>query len=173
MVRGAMITTAHRMESLSRAYLQAVAARAGPSFAFRVYDYGVDITLGEVREVGGVYAETGFALDIQLRASTLAAVRVEEVAFDLDVRTYDLLRREEVATTRILVLLVLPPDEGEWGRQTEAALELRRCAYWLSLRGQPPTVNTSSVRVVIPRANVFGVTAVRAMFERLHRGEQL
>jgi hypothetical protein len=49
MVRGAMITTAHRMESLSRAYLQAVAAQAGLSFALRVYDYGVDITLGEVR----------------------------------------------------------------------------------------------------------------------------
>lgn len=168
-----MITTAHRMESLSRAYLQAVAAQAGLVYSVRAYDYGVDITLGEVREIGGVYAETGFAVDVQLRSSARAEVREHEVGFDLDVRTYGFLRQEEVVAPRILVLLVMPADEAEWVHQSESALELRRCAYWVSLRGEPATANTSSVRVAIPRVNVFGVAAVTTIFDRLHRGERL
>jgi hypothetical protein len=168
-----MITTAHRMESLSRAYLQAVAAQAGLAYSVRAYDYGVDITLDEVQEIGGIYAETGFKVDVQLRSSRRSDVRDREVGFDLDVRTYDLLRQEEVVAPRILVLVVMPADETEWIHQTEAALELRRCAYWVSMRGEPPTANTSSVRVAIPRANVFGVAAVTAIFDRLHRGERL
>ena len=168
-----MITTAHRMESLSRAYLQAVAAQAGLAYSVRAYDYGVDITLDEVQEIGGVYAETGFRVDVQLRSSTRADVRDLAVGFDLDVRTYDLLRQEDVVAPRILVLFVMPADETGWIHQTEAALELRRCAYWVSLRGEPPTPNTASVRVTIPRANVFGVAAVTAIFDRLHRGERL
>jgi len=159
------------MESLSRAYVQAVAARAGLAYSFRVYDYGTDVTLAEVREVRGVFAETGFAIDVQLRSSTLADVREREVAYDLDVRTYEFLRREAV-TPRILVLLVLPADEAEWIAQSEAALELRRCAYWRSLQGEPTTGNTSSVRVAIPRTNMFGVDAATAIFDRLHRGER-
>jgi hypothetical protein len=168
-----MITTAHRMESLSRAYLQAVAAQAGLTYAVRAYDYGVDITLGEVREIGGIYAETGFTIDVQLRSSTRAQVREHEVGFDLDVRTYDFVRREDVVAPRVLVLLVMPADAAEWVYQTEAAPELRRCAYWVSLRGEPTKANTSSVRVAIPRANVFGAAAVTAIFDRLHRGERL
>jgi len=168
-----MITTAHRMESLSRAYVQAVAAQAGLNYSFRIYDYGTDVSLGEVREVGGVYTETGFAIDIQLRSSSLAQVREQEVAYDQDVRTYDFLRQEGVVIPRILVLMVLPADEAEWIGQTEAGLELRRCAYWLSCRGYAPTANTSSVRLAIPRTNVFGVEAVRAMFDRLRRGERV
>lgn len=168
-----MITTAHRMESLSRAYLQAVAAQAGLTFSFRVYDYGTDVTLSEVREVDGVFAETGFLIEVQLRSSTVAEVREGTVAYDLDVRTYDYLRRGPVAAPRILVLLVLPANEADWLHQSESALELRRCAYWASLRGEPETANTSSVRISIPRANVFGVGAVAAMFHRLHSGERL
>jgi hypothetical protein len=168
-----MITTAHRMESLSRAYLQAVAAQAGLTFSTRVYDYGTDVTLSEVREINGIYAETGFLIDVQLRSSTLAGVREEAVVYDLDVRTYDYLRRPDAMTPRILVLLVLPADEADWVHQSEASLELRRCAYWVSLRGDPETANTSSVRVAIPRANVFGVRTGGAMFARLHRGERI
>jgi hypothetical protein len=168
-----MITTAHRMESLSRAYVQAVAAQAGLTFSFRVYDYGTDVTLSEVREVDGVHAETGFLIDVQLRSSTLAEVRDQAVVYDLDVRTYDYLRREDALAPRILVLLVLPADAVDWLRQSEAALELRRCAYWVSLRGVPETANTSSVRITIPRTNVFGVSAVGAMFDRLHTGERI
>jgi hypothetical protein len=56
-----------------------------------------------------------------------------EVVYDLDVRTYEVLRAP--TSTPHLVLLVLPEDESLWVQQTEDELVLRRCAYWISFRG--------------------------------------
>ena len=143
-----MITTAHRMESLSRAYLQAVAAQAGLNYSLHQYDYGIDITLREVEELGGHYSDIGTQLDIQLK-STMNAVETEtEIKYDLDVRTYELLRSEP-NFLRVLVVLLLPSSEAEWIEVRAEELCLRRCAYWYVLRGFPPTDAKASFRVSI------------------------
>jgi hypothetical protein len=163
MVSGAMITTAHRMESLSRAYLQAVAAQAGLNYALFTYDYGIDISLREVERAGPYYVDTGRAIDIQLR-STTGVIEVDaEVRFDLDVRTYDHLRDDRAWVNRVLVLLVLPSEEARWVSQTADALTIQGRAYWLVLRGRPAVENTATVRVTIPRQNVVTPNALRQL----------
>lgn len=47
---------------------------------------------------------------------------------------------------------------------------MRRCAYWLSIRSQPPTENTTSCRVQIPSVQRFTVEAVRGIMSRLGDG---
>jgi hypothetical protein len=37
---------------------------------------------------------------------------------------------------------------------------MRRCGYWLSLRGAPPTNNETAITVKIPRVQVFDVPGV-------------
>lgn len=38
---------------------------------------------------------------------------------------------------------------------------MRRCAYWMSLAGQGPVDNETSVRVHVPTSQVFDVAALR------------
>lgn len=89
---------------------------------------------------------------------------------DRDVRTYDLLRLETRGCPRLLVLLVLPEDEAQWLGQTVEELTLRRCAYWVSLRGAEPTANQATVRIPIPAGNVFSVQAIQTLLKALSEG---
>ena len=166
-----MLTRPHRQESLSRAYIQAIASRCGLNCSFREFDYGIDVTLHLIQRRENRYVETGFNLDIQAKSTIGATLTDNEVLYEMEVKTYDDLRDPNVGTPRILVLLVQPENETEWTGMTESELMLRRCAYWRSLRGAEPTPNSSSIRVSIPRANLFSVEALQGIMERLRIGE--
>jgi len=158
------------MEALARAYLQAVAAQAGLSYSIHAFDYGIDISLRHVEQVGGVYLDSGVQLDIQLRSTTRASRSGSEVVFDLDVRTFNHLCGSAANKPRVLVLLLLPDNEAEWLSQSEKELSIRECAYWLSLRGVVRSDAASSVRVKIPMGNMLTVDALRDMMNRVREG---
>ncbi|MEM9927463.1 MAG: DUF4365 domain-containing protein [Cyanobacteria bacterium P01_D01_bin.50] len=44
---------------------------------------------------------------------------------------------------------------------------LRRCGYWLSLKGQPETQNTESITVYLPRQQLFTVSAIKNIMEQI------
>lgn len=71
------------------------------------------------------------------------------------------------------MLLVLPECEAEWTALTENALILRRCAYWISLKGEASTENMNSVRIRIPRTNIFSVEALSGLMRQARIGEDL
>jgi hypothetical protein len=96
-----------------------------------------------------------------------------EIKYDLDAATYDDLREEMDNCPRILVLLVLPDDESKWLEQSPEQLLLRRCVYWLSLTGRPPAKSKSTIRIAVPRANVFSVDSVRLLLNRLRRKDEM
>jgi hypothetical protein len=165
-----LLTQPHRQEALSRAYVQAIAAACGMGYSLPNPDYGIDLTLEDivVREQRRV--PSGWKLDVQAKSTTLAAVAGANVKYDLGVRAYDDLRDPEAPCPRILVVLVLPEDESAWLAQSEAELILRRCAYWYALRGRGRTTRRRTVRLSIPRANVFSVEALRGIMGRLKQG---
>jgi hypothetical protein len=152
------MTDEHRMEQLSRAYVQAVAAVCGCTCARPEPDYGHDLTLRPVRQKRGEYGPRGRTLDLQLKSTATADETATEVVFDLPVRAYNLLRRSTKTAPAVLVLVALSPNRDDWLRHAEDELSIRGRAYWLSLRGAPAVANTSTVRVRIPRANVFTPT---------------
>jgi hypothetical protein len=160
-----------RQEALSRAYVRAVAARAGLICGGTENDLGFDLFLRSVEIHGQQLWDGGPQLDVQLKSTTRAEVRETVVAYDLEVRAYNILRQENVNRPRILVILVLPEDESEWLGQTEDALILRHCAYWMSLRGAEPTTAQTTVRIMIPRANISSVQSLQALMDRARRGE--
>lgn len=111
------MTDEHRMEQLSRAYAQAVAAVCGCTCARPEPDYGSDMTIRRVVRSGKVFRPVGRNLDVQLRSTTSAILTTTEVLYDLDVRTYDILRRATHRAPHYLLLLVLPPTEPSgWPR---------------------------------------------------------
>jgi hypothetical protein len=166
-----VLIRSHRQESLSRAYIQAIASRCGLNCSFREFDYGIDVTVHLIQRRDNRYVESGFNLDIQAKSTFGATVTDNDILYDMEVKTYNDLRDPEVGTPRILVLLVQPEIEADWTGMTETELMLRRCAYWLSLKGQGATANTSTIRVSIPRTNRFSVEALQGIMERLRNGE--
>jgi hypothetical protein len=165
-----MLPTNQIQEALSRAYVYAVAGRAGFTCGTISPDFGFDLFLRSVERHGGQYWDSGPQLDIQLKSTTQAEVRETEVAYDLDVRTYNLLRHVARDRPCVLVLLVLPEDEALWLTQSEDELVLRHCAYWMSLGGADPTENEVRVRVTIPRENRFSVEGLKDLMRQLGGG---
>lgn len=154
------MTDEHRMEYLSRAYVQAVAAVCGCTCASPEPDYGVDLTLRRVNRLGQAFGPRGRSLDLQLKSTTNAEVAEGEVIFDHTIRAYNLLRRSTKYAPALLILVLLPSNRDEWLHHLEDRLLIRGAAYWLSLRGADAIENTSSVRLHIPRTNLFTPAAL-------------
>jgi hypothetical protein len=170
-----VLTEQHIAESLSRAYVQAIAGRAGFNFAIREYDYGVDGSFYEVIVRENRRVESGFSLKFQLKASTQWRLDPTQVIYDLEAKTYnDLVSwdRARVAAPCILILLALPTDSSQWLVCEESELRLRGGCYWAYLSGSS-SENVSSVRIRIDRAQRFTPESLLDLVSRLKAGERL
>ena len=166
-----MLTRNHRQEALSRAYVQAIAAYCGMSVSVPYPDYGIDMTLNEIEIANGRRGESGHKLDVQAKSTTRASRAENTIYYDLDLRSYEMLRRSSRGSPRILVVFQLPRDESHWCNQTVEALILRHCAYWISLRGWPAIANRRSIRLSMGPEQVFSPDALRAIMDRIRKGE--
>ncbi len=153
----------------SHAYVRAVAHAAGyfVQEANRTFDGdGVDLTI-LARGAGGVVRSP--RLDVQLKA-TEDPVSEDPFLFVLKIKNYDELRSTELQVPRVLVVVVVPQDVGQWVSATERELALRHCGYWVSLRGQPATENSTSVSIRVPRSPCFHVEPLQLIMERVKNG---
>jgi hypothetical protein len=57
----------------------------------------------------------------------------------------------------LLMILILPGAAAQWLKTTPQALTLKRCAYWVSLRGapDPPSGPDDKLTIYVPKANRF------------------
>ncbi|MBW0001263.1 MAG: DUF4365 domain-containing protein [Verrucomicrobia bacterium] len=103
----------------------------------------------------------GYLTEVDLKIQLKATIQppgdngMHRSYFLAGVNRYDDLRAATVDVARILVVLFLPPDAAEWISHTEDELALRRCGYWVSLRGAAATSNRSGATVYIPKAQAF------------------
>jgi hypothetical protein len=165
-----MLTENHIKEGLSRAYIMAVAHRAGFNCSFSAtFDYGIDGTLRAVKAVGTRRVESGVAIDFQVKASERCGFESDAIVYDLEAKSQRDLADSSVSLPRVLIVLALPEERERWLEVSEEALLLRRCAFWSSLRGQALTANAKTERIRIPRGQVFDVAALKAMMARVER----
>ena len=136
------------MELFSLAYIRAVAAQAGYQVTRDETDTGLD---------GMLKSSTGSRVAVEFQAkSTSRDIRgVDHLHFPLPVGNYEILRADNPAVPRILIVVLMPSAPSQWLNQNENELCLHHCAYWLSLAGEPAVQNTATVTVRIPRDNVF------------------
>jgi hypothetical protein len=158
-----MMNITQRMECLSRAYVQAVAAYAG--FQVSKPDVDDDSIDGIIMSRIGKRPR----IEFQLKATSQDVLKVDHVAFPLPIKNYDDLRVETI-TARILIVLVMPENEVEWLECSQDALSLRRCAYWHTLSGKPETSNSTTVTVHLPRSQMFTPDGLTAMMRRIQAG---
>jgi Domain of unknown function (DUF4365) len=154
-----------QQERFADAFLTSTAARAGCA-AVRpdVDDDSVDWTLS------CRLAPRRPKLDVQMKSTTTAHARGGVIRYSLKRKNYDDLILTELTAPRILILVLLPADIARWMNLTVNRLVLRRCAYWLSLRGDPETENDAYVTVHVPTANLFDDRSLTDMMIRINNG---
>lgn len=147
---------------LGMVYLRAVAAVAGYGLAEPSPDRdSVDAT---------IYSSRGRRqrLDFQVKCTSLELEGDQTTfPFDLSLKNYNDLRADTVIPRYLLVVLV-PRPPGEWLKQNERRMHLRRCGYYASLRGGPPTKNQTAVRIQVERRNLLSASTLG---ELMRRGE--
>ena len=178
-----MLTQQHIQEDLSKAYIQAVAATAGLNLSLGTHshDYGVDGTFHQVQIVtrtdpAGKLVKrrlnSGFNLEFQCKASIDWLDELDHIVHDLEAKTYnDLVLRTDTtnATPIILILMCLPQNQADWLQLSEHELLLRKCCYWHRLSGEK-TVNTSTKRIRIPKAQRLEPAAVSHLLSQVEQG---
>lgn len=160
----------HVEESLSLAYVQAIAGAAGVALGTLSYDYGIDGSFRPIKKLGKRRMIDGYALDFQLKASTRCQVEPTHIVYDLEAKTFnDLVDRDDASIPCILILLVLPPQSELWLTISEQELLLRHCCYWHMVTGEPSD-NESSVRVRISREQLLTPDTLRDLLSSVSEG---
>jgi Domain of unknown function (DUF4365) len=166
------ITT--QKEEYSYAYISAVASAAGYSFqiAPRPLDLvGVDVTITGLVSPG---SRRRTRLDLQLKCTSQDLLNDDGIRFPLEIKNYNELRNTNPNDDPLLLIIVLVPEKVEdWLQQSETELCLKRWEDWVSLRGQPETINQNKVTVFIPRTNVFSVNALKTLMQQIANGEAI
>ncbi len=159
-----------RKEQFSFAYVRAVGATAGfgvsePS----VDDDSIDLMIAS-RGSGGTVKRP--RLELQVKCTEAEGLTDEAFSYPLKIKNYDDLRDPDVLVPRLLVVVRVPADPREWTDSSDTQLILRRCGYWVSLRGCEPSENTVTVSVSLRREDRFSVAGLGAIMERVARGDQ-
>jgi hypothetical protein len=169
--------TGNDIESeLSYAYLHAVASKvgAGCKVGNRHDDnHGVDASLTAWAPFtnGGYIKEVD--LKIQLKATVTSPVDSgTHLSYFLSgLNRYNDLRSDALAVHRILIVMFLPNVDSQWLSITENELILKKCAYWVSLRGAGSSTNGTGQTIYLPKVQIFNPDSLLDICARLSRNE--
>jgi len=168
------MTEQHIKEQISRAYVRAIAARAGILMEECSVDYGVDGRFVDVDYDAeyGRYA-AGFGIDFQLKATKNIIPKGDKLIYDLEVKNYRDLIKTKVGTPRILIVYSMPRQMDEWITITDDDTTLRRCAWWCSLKGQGETNNKNKKRIILPVSQRLTPDELRRLINLVKEGADL
>jgi hypothetical protein len=153
-----------QQECFGDAFLLAVAAVAGCAVSFRrPDDDSIDWTLSSK-------LSRRPKIDVQMKTWTGDDGTSDPIRYPLKRKNYHNLILTDVLVPRILVVVTMPQEIGEWMELSEEQLLLRRCGYWVSLAGQPQSDNQTSVTVSVPRANVLTADSLQGLMHRINEG---
>lgn len=167
-VRRRWVDLGQRKEQFSIAYLHAIASVAG----YRTAEPNVDDdSIDWCVKARGIYGRRRSPqLDLQLKCTERLPNKNGSFGFPLSEKNYSDLRGDDVHVPRILVVVFVPDDIDSWLDQSEERLLMKHCAYWVSLRDAPETSNLKRVTVRLPRTNLFTVSALGSMMQRIGDG---
>lgn len=168
------MTPEQQKEEISKAYLQAVAARCGLTVASWSQDGGVvDATIKADEPIGGG-AFANAMVHVQLKCTARQDVLHDDfVSWLLEREHYDKLRRR-CAVPHLLVVLLLPPQTDKWIEHTPEQIIVRRCAWWVKMTDmRSDERDTAKVTVRLPRSQPFSPDQLLEMMGKLSRGESL
>ena len=165
-----------RMEDMSEAYLRALCAANGYTIEKREHDNdGVDIGLVCSDKVADDSKLLSTELRIQLKSSyaNITAHDDGSITYKLEVKNYKSLISTSRMVPLILVVFHMPREEAQWLEQTTDWLKIKKCAYWISLKGRDDTDNTEKISVRIPSENLLTKDSLREIMHKISKEEDL
>ena len=111
-----------------------------------------DVELTYPGQLEGSYCPT-----VKAQVKTQVNLRMDatgNLVYNLDVQTYDSLRRDDHTVRRVLVVIGLLADGPKVRLHEDGTLLLGHGA-WVSLEGHPPTANATTQVVRLPAANTL------------------
>lgn len=161
-------------EEFSYAYIRAVASVAGYSVDQKprpMDNAGVDVTVTVPGEIGTALSPK---FDAQVKCtSSEDIINKSFIKFPLPVKNYNRLRHKNPTSPQILIVVLVPDDITAWLNISESETLLKKCGYWISLKGKPETENTKTITVDIPRQNILTPSSMKFIMEKIARKEDL
>ena len=140
-------------EQFSLAFVHAVASRAG---------YQVEIPTKDRNSVDGRVLSDTEIIEFQAKATSQQIESDGVVSFRLPKKNYNDLRDTRAMALRLLVVVQVPNDPGEWIDQSDEQLCLTSWGVWKTLRGAEE-IDKESVTVKIPSSNRFNFEGLEAL----------
>ena len=169
-----MLGKPQRQEELSRAYIYAIASKAGMTFERPVNDHdSVDVKISAIGKMTDDSILESPSLEIQAKATYVHDFdENDEISYPLKIKNYNDLRKVTL-TPRILVIYLMPRDEQAWLNNNHKRLKLKTCAYWVSLKNSPETDNKTAKTIKIPKTNIFNEDSLKDIMTKISKGEEL
>lgn len=159
-------------EALGLRFIEVLANYKGFKTNTSYPDYGTDLEIIEVdfriENDHKRYCDTGRELKIQLKSTTENSIIQDTsvLKYDLEIKTYnDLISRKNNLRPLLLVLFILPDNPDSWLLLTVDELLIRKQAYWFYPESLQKTDNTSTIRICIPKTNLFSTETIDELFE--------
>lgn len=169
-------TKRERMEDVSVAYVQAMCAKNGYILERVGRDNdSVDVRISCTGLPDADCLSYSPMLNVQLKATYGNFVQLAsgDYSFALPVKNYSDLIKTNRMIPIILVVLHMSDDENDWVVHHNDRLEIRKCAYWVSLKGKEPTDNEGTVNVRIPQDNIFSCDKLKEIMIKVAKEEEL
>lgn len=165
-----------RMEDMSEAFLRALCAANGYSISITNHDNdGLDISVKCKDKVADDSLILSPTIDIQLKSSySRITSHVDgSITYSLEVKNYKWLIQTNRMTPLILVVFHMPDEEDQWIEQTIDWLKIKKCAYWISLKGQKDTDNIESISIKIPADHILTKDSLRDIMIKVSKEQPL
>jgi Domain of unknown function (DUF4365) len=102
------------------------------------------------------------AVNVQVKTTVALREQNGYFAYDLNIATYDVLRRDNESVRRVLVVIGLPKDEERVILHADGTLLVGRGA-WVSLEGQSASGNTDTQVIRLPVTNTLDRSGLERM----------
>jgi uncharacterized protein DUF4365 len=159
-----------QQEQFSIAWVHSIASVAGYSVEEVKVDIdSVDLTITQFGN-GDQYPLIE-SLKVQLKCTYSHAPKKNGIHYPLKIKNYNDLRRE-CMNPRILVVLHVPETVDKWLKHAPRTILLHHCAYWVSLRGMPPTGNNETINVIVPSSQRFTVSELKQLMSTIAQGNK-
>lgn len=162
-MRDNLLSENDQKEHLSLAFVAAIAARAG--YALGHYNIDRDSVDLEIKGGGGMRP----AIAMQLKASSALEIKGDTIPFKISAKNYNDLRARR-QTPILLVVYHLHTNPAYWLECSPPQMTLRRCAYWISLKGYPE-ITSDTKTVHIPCAQILDVHSIKMLMQKSREGD--
>lgn len=165
-----------RMEDMSEAYLRALCAANGYSIVKVEHDNdGLDIAVRCKGKAADDSILVSTEVEIQLKSSHAKITSHQDgsITYALEVKNYKWLIDTNRMIPLILVVFHMPSDENDWIEQNIDWLKIKKCAYWISLKGENDTDNKETISIDLPAGNMLTKDSLKEIMVKISKQQPL